>query len=178
MSHFAYALAPLTCFYFFVLFLELKPLLSIRVIPYQINAKNGLPPQISTKLGLQVVPHDILAQTKFWSQKLCGFYFTALQKLDFSCIFAVPDHTKQAINCSAILTLTLFIWKCSLWRALLCGWAGIISNADSKYFGGVSLSLMNIKPQQKFGLGMTVSLWDISMSSAGNQLNSFEVTAF
>ena len=35
-------------------------------------------PQIFTKLGLQVVPHDLLAQIKFWPQKLCGFYFTAL----------------------------------------------------------------------------------------------------
>ena len=55
-------------------------------------------PQISTKLGLQVAPHNLLAQTKFWAQKLCGFYFTALQKLDFSCIFAIPDHTEQAIT--------------------------------------------------------------------------------
>ena len=69
----------------------------IRVIPCQINAKNGRPPQISTKLGLQVEPHDLLAHSKFWPPKLCGFYFTALRKLDFSCIFAVPDHTKQTV---------------------------------------------------------------------------------
>ena len=50
------------------------------------------------KVGLQVVPHDLLAQTKFWLRKLCGFYFTALQKIDFSCIFAVPDHTKQTVT--------------------------------------------------------------------------------
>ena len=68
------------------------------VIPYQINRKNGRPTQISTKLGLQVVPHDLLSQTKFWLQKSCGFYFTALRKLDFSCIFAVPDLTKQAVT--------------------------------------------------------------------------------
>ena len=59
--------------------------------------KNGRLPQISTKLGLQVEPNDLLAHTKFWPPKLCGFYFTALQKLDFSCIFAVPDHTKQTV---------------------------------------------------------------------------------
>ena len=68
-----------------------------RVIPCQINAKNGQPPQISTKLGLQVELNDLLAHSKFWPPKLCGFYFTALRKLDFSCIFAVPDHTKQTV---------------------------------------------------------------------------------
>ena len=56
------------------------------------------PFQISTKLGLQVVPHYLLAQTKNRRQKLCGFYFTALQKLDFSCIFAIPDLMKQIIT--------------------------------------------------------------------------------
>ena len=37
--------------------------LAIRVIPYQINTKNRWPLQISMKLGLQVVPHDLLAHT-------------------------------------------------------------------------------------------------------------------
>ena len=50
------------------------------------------------KLGLQVIPHDLLAQTKFWPQKVCGFYFTALQTLDFLCIFAAHDRTKQAVT--------------------------------------------------------------------------------
>ena len=68
------------------------------VIPCQVNTKNGRPLQISTKLGLQVVLHDLLAQTEFWLQKLCGFYFTALRKLDFSCIFALPDLMKQIIT--------------------------------------------------------------------------------
>ena len=66
------------------------------VIPCQINAENGQPPQISTKLGLQV-ELNLLAHSKFWPPKLCGFYFTALRKLDFSSIFAVPDHTKQTV---------------------------------------------------------------------------------
>ena len=68
------------------------------VIPCQINTKNARPLQISTKLGLQVVPHDLLAHIKFWPQKLYGFCFTALPKLDFSCIFAIPDFTKQTIT--------------------------------------------------------------------------------
>ena len=72
-------------------------MVSRRVIPCQINAKNGRPPQIATKLSLQVEPHDLLVHSKFWPLKLCGFYFTALRKLDFPCIFAVPDHTKQTV---------------------------------------------------------------------------------
>ena len=60
------------------------------------------PLQISTRLGLQVVPQvvpqDLLVQTKVWLQKLFGFYFTALWKLSFSCIFAVPDLKKQTIT--------------------------------------------------------------------------------
>ena len=71
--------------------------IKLRVIPCQINAKNGQPHQISTKLGLQVELNDLLAHSKFWPPKLCGFYFTALRKLDFSCIFAIPDHTKQTV---------------------------------------------------------------------------------
>ena len=81
------------------------------VIPCQINAKNGRPPQISTKLGLQVEPHDLLAQTKFLPPKLCGFYFTALQKLDFSCIFALTDHMKQTVFSFLLHLRRHFLYK-------------------------------------------------------------------
>ena len=55
------------------------------------------PLRFPRNLGLQVEPHDLLAHSKFWPPKLSGFYFTALRKLNFSSIFAVPDHTKQTV---------------------------------------------------------------------------------
>ena len=84
---------------------------NINVIPCQINAKNGQPPQISKKLGLQVEPHDLLAHTKFWPQELCGFYFTALRNLYFLCIFAVPDHTKQTVFSFLLHLRRHFLYK-------------------------------------------------------------------
>ena len=46
-----------------------------------------------------IVPLDLIAFTKFWSQteRLYGFCFTALQNC-FSCIFSIPDLTKWIIT--------------------------------------------------------------------------------
>ena len=52
------------------------------------HKKNGRPLQISTKLDLQVVPLDLY---KILALEVVWLLFYSTPKLDFLCIFAVPD---------------------------------------------------------------------------------------
>ena len=125
--------------------------------------------QISTKLGLQLVPHDSLAHTKFLPQKLYNFCFTALQKLAFWCIFCYTESHEADHNffCAA-LEQTILIRKCSFLRALSCELAKLMSLLV-KGQRSVLITLINVltkifcltfSTSKKFGFGTAMGLHD------------------
>ena len=59
--------------------------------------KRITPAYIHETWSAGIVPYDLLAQTKFWLQKLCDFYFTALKKL-------IPEYTKLTVFFSTTCT--------------------------------------------------------------------------
>ena len=66
-----------------------------RVIPSEVNMKNGHPSQISSKLGIYIVGVETLNHNKFWCPVLYGFLVIMCKSYAFFGISSMPNTIKS-----------------------------------------------------------------------------------